>query len=76
MWQSNIGSIVKDDIGEEAWIKFQTKADQRYGFAGKLRKNSLHIGATLAFAWEAGKQSDNLERLCNGIVSLDNSLPS
>ena len=75
MWHSEIGSIVEDDIGKDAWALFQIKADERYGYAGKLRKNALHIGASLAFAWEAGKRSANLERLCTQILSAENSVP-
>ena len=75
MWHSEIGSIVEDDIGKDAWATFQSKADERYGYAGRLRKNALHIGASMAFAWEAGKRSANLERLCTEILSTDNSVP-
>ena len=76
MWHSEIDSIVEDDIGKDAWATFRTKADERYGYAGRLRKNALHIGASLAFAWEAGKRSSNLERLCNQILSGENSVPA
>ena len=75
MWHSEIGSIVEDDIGKDAWATFQTKADERYGYAGRLRKNGLHIGASLAFAWEAEKRSANLEQLCTKILSAENSVP-
>ena len=74
MWHSDIGSIVKSDIGQE-WTTFRAKADRRYGHAGKLQKNALHIGASLAFASEAGKRSANLEQLCQAILDVDNSVP-
>ena len=75
MWHSEIGSIVEDDIGKDAWATFQSKADERYGYAGRLRKNALHIRASMAFAWEAGKRSAKLERLCAEILSAENSVP-
>ena len=75
MWHSEIGSIVEDDIGKDAWATFQIKADERYGYAGKFRKNALHIGASLAFAWEEGKRSANLERLCAQILNAESSVP-
>ncbi|MCY3827151.1 MAG: hypothetical protein OXG10_07240, partial [Candidatus Dadabacteria bacterium] len=75
MWNSDIGSIVKNDIGENEWKSFQDKADKKYGQAGSLRKNSLHIGASLAFAWDDGKQSDNLKQLCREILEPENSVP-
>jgi len=71
VWHSDIGSVVGADIGEEEWSAFQTQADMLYGHTGGLRKNALHIGASLAFAWEAGKRSSNLERLCNEILKLE-----
>ena len=74
MWHSDIGSIVKSDIGKE-WKTFRAKADRRYGHAGKLQKNALHIGASLAFASEAGKRSANLEQLCQAILDVGNSVP-
>ena len=64
----------KSDIGQE-WTTFRAKADRRYGHAGKLQKNALHIGASLAFASEAGKRSANLEQLCQAILDVDNSVP-
>ena len=67
MWHSDIGAIVEDEIGKEKWTKCREHADKLYGHAGGLKKNSLHIGASLAFAWDAGKRSDSLERLCTEI---------
>jgi hypothetical protein len=76
MWQSDIGSIVEADIGADDWAAFRSEADKRYGHAGGLRKNALHIGASLAFAWEAGKRSPSLERLCAEVVNPQNALPA
>jgi energy-coupling factor transporter ATP-binding protein EcfA2 len=74
MWHSDIGSVVAADIGEDNWHAFRAEADTRYGHAGSLRKNALHIGASLAFAWNAGKRPSNLERLCNDILNTENSI--
>ena len=76
MWHSDIGSVVEADIGKEDWAAFRADADRRYGHAGGLRKNALHIGASLAFAWEAGKRSANLERLCTEILTAENIVPA
>lgn len=72
MWQSDIGATVEAEIGKENWTKFRAKADVEYGHAGGLRKNSLHIGASLAFAWEAGKRSESLEKLCDAVLDSGN----
>ena len=75
MWRSDIGNVVEADIGKEDWEKFRGEADRRYGQAGGLKKNTLHIGASLTFAWNEGKSSDNLERLCDAILNADNQVP-
>ena len=71
MWHSHIGAIVEADIGQDEWVAFRAKADKSYGHAGGLRKNSLHIGASLAFAWEAGKRSASLAQVCSAILEPD-----
>lgn len=68
MWHSDIGAIVRDDVGVAAWDEAQTEADKHYGHVGDLRKNALHIGMVLAYAWNAGKRSPHLERLCCAIL--------
>ena len=75
IWHADIGAVVEAEIGKEDWETFRAEADKRYGHAGGLRKNSLHIGASLAFAWEADKRSDSLEQLCTAILSSGNNVP-
>ena len=72
MWHSDIGAIVEADIGKNDWKIYSTEADKCYGNAGGLRKNSLHIGASLAFAWEDGKKSVSLAQVCDAILEPDN----
>ncbi len=74
MWHSNIGAIVSEEIGATDWNIYQAEADKQYGQAGSLRKNSLHIGASLALAWNAGKRSPSLERLCGEILNPTSSV--
>ena len=74
MWQSNIGAIVQGEIGNQEWATFTGEADKVYGSLGVRRKNTLHIGATLAIAWKAGKCSDSLKRLCEEILDVDNAI--
>lgn len=69
MWRSNIGALIRAEIGAAEWSVFQAEADKRYGHAGGLRKNTLHIGFCLTQAWESGKKSLSLERLCNEILN-------
>ena len=75
MWHSDIGAIVEDDIGKDEWAAYRAEADKRYGHGGRLRKNSLHIGASLAFAWEDGKRPASLAQVCAAILDPDNYMP-
>jgi len=68
MWDSDIGVIVKNDIGREAWQRYCQRADVQYGQAGGLGKNMLHISSTLSFAWDDGAKSANLEKLCKKLL--------
>ena len=72
IWHSDIGAVVEEEIGAEDWLNYQNQADQRYGQVGGLKKNSLHIGASLVFAWNGGKRSKSLERLCLEILDPKN----
>lgn len=74
MWRSNIGVMVREEIGENEWQAYQAEADRQYGHAGNLRKNTLHIGVSLAQAWTAGKRSPSLERLCGEILNPASSV--
>lgn len=70
MWRSNIGQIVEDEIGKEDWAKYQSEADTKFGHAGNLRKNMLHIASSLQLAWEAGKKSESLQKACEKILGF------
>ena len=72
MWHSDIGAIIEADIGKDEWAEYRAEADQRYGHTGGLRKSSLHIGASLALAWEAGERSASLVQVCAAILEPDN----
>jgi putative ATP-dependent endonuclease of the OLD family len=69
MWHFDIAAVVTDDVGVEAWTAANAEADETYGHAGNLRKNALHVGATLAYLWDAGRRSAHLERLCSAILN-------
>jgi energy-coupling factor transporter ATP-binding protein EcfA2 len=69
MWHSDIGSVVKQEIGDTEWAGYSDEADKHYGHAGGLRKNTLHIGSALTSAWKDGKRSPSLERVCNEIIT-------
>lgn len=72
MWQSDIGAIVQSEIGQSDWTEFGEQASRRFGQVGGLKKNTLHIGTVLSIAWEAGKRSESLIRLCDEILNPEN----
>lgn len=70
MWPSDIGQVVEQEIGKEDWDKYRSEADKKYGHAGNLRKNMLHIASSLQVAWVAGKKSYSPEKLCKKITEF------
>lgn len=70
MWSSDIGHVVEQDIGKQNWDKYRCEADKKYGHAENLRKNMLHIASSLHEAWEDGKKSDSLEKVCKKIIEF------
>lgn len=74
MWTTDLATIVAADIGQDHWAAAQQKADLQYGQVGNLKKNMLHIGYKLAFSWDDGKRSAQLEQLCNTILDVGNSV--
>ena len=75
MWESEIGMVVGKEIGQETWLKCTETADADYGQPGGLQKNPLRIAASLAYAWNDGKRSPSLDRLCSEIVRFANPSP-
>lgn len=69
MWNTNIGDIVRNDIGENDWLQFKQKAEGECGYAGDLEKNSLYIASILTLAWNSNKRSQNLENLCKALIT-------
>jgi len=70
MWPSEIGRVIEEEIGIDQWNKFRTEADAKYGNAGGLRKNMLHIASSLQTAWLAGKEAPSLKKLCENIMEF------
>jgi len=70
MWPSDIGQVVEQEIGKEDWDRYRSEADTKYGHAGNLRKNMLHIAASLQVAWVPGKRSASLQKLCEEIMEF------
>jgi hypothetical protein len=76
MWHSEITKIVEEDIGDNDWHRFREQANQELGQPGGLQKNGMHIALAMANAWEAGKRSPHLARLCEHILQLGPPTPA
>ena len=68
MWKTRIADVVKEEIGEGDWDRCRTDVSNKYGQAKGLMKNSLFIADCLNDAWDKGKKSESLERLCNDML--------
>jgi putative ATP-dependent endonuclease of the OLD family len=67
-WPYDIGCVVEDDVGKDDWTRCRAEADKKYGHAGNLQKNALHISSCLQLAWEAGKKSPSLEKASQKLI--------
>lgn len=70
VWPLNMGASVKAGVPEDAWTDSGNHASEQCGMAGDLAKNSLHIGARLAYLWEKGHRPEALEQVCEKVVSF------
>jgi predicted ATP-dependent endonuclease of OLD family len=70
MWNSEIQKVVATEIGIDDWRTYSNQADCRYDNAGDLQKNTLHISTCLTAAWDAGKRSASLEKLCRSLIEF------
>jgi len=69
MWETNIGDKVREDIGEDVWLKSEMKVREELMLHGGIKqKNTILITATLEDLWEQSKQSASLIKLCGTIL--------
>ncbi|MFD1555205.1 ATP-dependent endonuclease [Paraburkholderia silviterrae] len=69
-WSSNMGATVQSEVDADAWANAGNFASAECGMAKDLGKNSLHIGARLAWLWDRGHRPPSLEKLCDVVVSF------
>lgn len=70
MWPENMGNAVSADYAPVDWQKWKNEAEQAHGQIGGLNKNMLFIGDILTKAWESGKPSPILAKLCEAIMAF------
>lgn len=70
-WPTNIGDVVRSEIGVEDWDKLALAlAKQRAFQLGTMAKNHVFIGHVLCAAWEDGRKSVVLQDVCRAIMSF------
>jgi len=70
VWRDNMGSAIQADYEPASWQKWKEEAEQAYGQIGGLNKNALFISDILAKAWDVGKPSATLQKLCETILTF------
>lgn len=67
-WHSDIGEVVRSDIGTEQWDEIRNECETKFGLVGGLQKNPIFVAEVLTRAWEKGLRSCSLEKLCRHIT--------
>lgn len=70
LWPTEIGRVVKDEIGEEQWQVCAAQASTDFDNAPDLRKNTLYVSRVLELAWQTERKSKSLEALCTQIIAF------
>jgi energy-coupling factor transporter ATP-binding protein EcfA2 len=72
LWKENIGAAVAGDFGKAEWEELgnHVKAAHDIGDVADIHKSFSYIHWLLTDAWDGGKKSPTLERLCKAIVAF------
>ncbi len=70
MWHSELGDVVEADFAKDELSPFMEKAQVACGHVAALGKNSVFIAEFLSEAFDAGKRSATLEKLCRAILAF------
>jgi predicted ATPase len=72
VWPANIGTAVRKDIGEDAWLRCEesVRARHRLSDLADPRKNALFVGLVLTALYESQRRSRVLESACDRIISF------
>ena len=73
-WHSDIGDVVRSEIGKEKWDEIKAACDTEFGSVGGLKKNPMFVAEVITQAWYEGLQSCSLDRLCKLITDTDSNL--
>ena len=75
VWESNIGEVVKTEIGEANLQRLENQVRGKYNInAPSMQKNSLFIGYAMAEAWAENLKSSTLLKVCEQILTYARTL--
>lgn len=69
MWRTEIGKIVKDDLGKD-YLSILERTREVYAQDGNLEKSTMFIADAVSTAWESGHRSENLQKLVESVLSF------
>jgi putative ATP-dependent endonuclease of OLD family len=72
MWPTKIGLVIKEEFGAGEWERYAAAVRQKRKIADVpgLNKKMLFIGQVLTEAYQDGRKSSLLSRLCDQIISF------
>jgi putative ATP-dependent endonuclease of the OLD family len=73
IWPQNIAASISSDYQRGDWDRWKAEAEHELGHAGGLGKNSIFVSAMMAKAWDEGKPSATLTRLCQTLLHFANT---
>jgi predicted ATP-dependent endonuclease of OLD family len=75
VWESNIGEVVKSEIGEANLQRLGNQVRKKYNInAPSMQKNTLFIGYVMAEAWAEDLKSPTLIKVCEQILTYARTL--
>ena len=75
-WYSDIGGVVRAEMGEEEWDKIKAVCEAEFGSVGGLKKNPMFVAEVVTQAWYEGMRSSSLDRICRLITDPELNLAS
>ncbi|WP_141589878.1 ATP-dependent endonuclease [Myxococcus sp. AB056] len=71
MWRTEIQGEIEGEIGQEDWhsVKERVRKENSINLPS-VDKHTLFLAYCLSYAWEEGKRSQSLERLCKAICAF------
>lgn len=70
VWPTNLGDAVRADYVPTDWQKWREEVEAEMGQPGGLEKNALLIADVLTKAYDQGKGSATLKKLCESLLKF------